>query len=782
MRRREFVAGMLASAIAAPAWARAQSPGRKPRLLIGDEDPFTGLSLLRTRYAAGLRPSDDMLGWALSWQLTGKDSFAQRALSEMRKNQLPTRGRPSVNWVHYTAWSLAFDWMFAHPDFDQALKDRIANGLVEGAEKMLKRPELRKPDLVSYANYPVRYLSLAAFALAAVRGYGDFDHRSAPLRAEADEALLNIYRQTQFVTPKGSYHESMDYMRITWASLLLMVELQRTTTGVDPAHGFSLFRNVGNTYLYKLMPNGTPSREGDNEYPILDTRDTAVIGYAVNRFKDPYSAWLLRKSGFFVKGWILPVLEFLWDDPEVTPMNPADAPESTLPRQHYFPGVGHLVIRNGWKPDSTWIQFCCGPYFAKHQHMDQNQVTIYHNGYMAIDSGADYTESESPQYLNYYRRTVAHNSMLVYDPAEKFFWSSDVLAAANDGGQRMNSSRYWNTIRSVKDWENTRAMWNLGCMRVTAYEPGQYHYALGDATKAYVSKKLRRFTRETVYIPEGNLLFVFDRVDATNPNFHKAWLLHGVNQPSVDNDTGSSTQNVSTFANAKTFRFQDGTGEILVHSLLPTQRSIVRRGGPGNEFWTPGNDSGGPWGSGQNWPLDAGKGGPLPTDPKLLHMWKTFWPDSNRIERSNMVNVVPGAWRIEVSPTVPAEEDLFLHVFEIGDKDATGGKRVELLKGANFTGAAFEKGPAVLFSTVGPAITEGEVSLPDMPCDFLLITSLVPHATYALNFTGLNAPTTPSPIAPGEPAQLLRQRANGDGILRVDIQKLGNLSLHFHRV
>ena len=79
----------------------------------------------------------------------------------------------------------------------------------------------------------------------------------------------------------------MDYMRITWASLVLLAELQRTTTGVDPAHHFSVFRNIGATYLYKLLPDGTPSREGDNEYPILDSRDTALLGYAVNRFKDP---------------------------------------------------------------------------------------------------------------------------------------------------------------------------------------------------------------------------------------------------------------------------------------------------------------------------------------------------------------------------------------------------------------------------------------------------------------------------------------------------------------
>ena len=206
--------------------------------------------------------------------------------------------------------------------FDSALKDRVANQLVDGAVKVLAMEELSRPDEISYQNYPVRYLALAAFPLAAVKGYADFDRRCDPLRDKVQQGLLNIFEQTEFVTPRGSYHESMDYMRITWASLLLMVELQRTTTGVDPARRYSLFRNIGETYLYKLMPNGTPSREGDNEYPVLDTRDTAVIGYAVNRFKDPYSAWLLRDSGFFVKEWPLPVLDFLWNDPEVTPLEP----------------------------------------------------------------------------------------------------------------------------------------------------------------------------------------------------------------------------------------------------------------------------------------------------------------------------------------------------------------------------------------------------------------------------------------------------------------------------
>ena len=59
---------------------REQSQVRqRPRLLISNTDPFTGLALLKTRYASGMRPSEDMEGWALSWQLTREDSFAEKA-------------------------------------------------------------------------------------------------------------------------------------------------------------------------------------------------------------------------------------------------------------------------------------------------------------------------------------------------------------------------------------------------------------------------------------------------------------------------------------------------------------------------------------------------------------------------------------------------------------------------------------------------------------------------------------------------------------------------------
>jgi heparin/heparan-sulfate lyase len=532
-----------------------------------------------------------------------------------------------------------------------------------------------------------------------------------------------------------------------------------------------------------LLPDGTPSREGDNEYPILDARDTSVIGYSVNRFKDPFSAWLLRKSGFFAKEWTLPVLQFLWDDPEVAPRDPALAEEDELTRQRYFPGVGHLVIRDGWKADSTWIEFDCGPYLAKHQHLDQNQINIFHRGYLAVDSGADYTDSESPHYLNYYRRTVAHNTVLIYDPAEKFFWSENLLAAANDGGQRMDSSRFWNTIRSPKDWQETRELWDLGTMRVTDYVAGQYHYAMGDATNAYSREKLNRFTREIVYLLPQNLLLVFDRVVSMNRAFHKAWLLHGVNQPLVDQDSGTGFAEAKEFKNARTFRFREGRGEVLIHSLLPRERVITRRGGPGLEFYTPGDDQGGGWGSGENWPLEPAEGGPLPQDPRLIHMWKKFWgEDFSRISPSNRKNGVPGGWRIEVSPSVSSAGDLFLHVFEIGDVGATGRKHIALVEGTNFSGAVTQHGPCVLFATAESASRSGEASLPDVGFSSLIVTSLQPNAVYELTFRGPNVPSSPQAALPGVEIDRIRARTNSKGVIRVEKAFPNNARMRISRV
>jgi hypothetical protein len=749
----------IAAAIAILGGLSVQAEPAGPHMLVAERDPFSGLPALRARYAAGERPSDDLPGWALSYLLSGDEAFARRAVEQMRGAHLPARGRSNL-YLDYMSWSLAFDWLQAYPGFDAALKDRIAGELVDGAQRMLALPSLADPGQASYHNHTVRELALAVFALAAASGQPSVESRAAPMRAQAARALDNILETTNLVNPEGGYHESMDYMRITWVPLALMAELRRTTTGDDPAHHFGVFRSMGPTYLYKVLPDGSTARDDDNEFPHLDSVDAVVLGYAVHRFKDPYAAWLLQKSGWIPERWRIPVLEFLWRDMTVVPRDPATTTAAELPRERHFPGVDHVVLRDGWGPDSTWIEFSSGPYFAKHDHLDTNQFVIYHKGHLALDTGADYTDTESPHYLNYYRRTVAHNTMLVYQPGETFFWGENKWPAANDGGQRMDSSRFWNSVRSLEDWRKTRDLWDRG--RIAAFDPvpGRYTYVRGDGTGAYHPSKVDRFVRDLAWLPRARVLFVLDRVRSTDPSFRKTWLLHGVAEPKVEGGAAARAigQGGTAHGDARTLTFEDGQGRLRVHSVLPLERDVVVRGGAGWEFWTPGDERGGAWGSGQNWPLDPAEGGPLPADPYLNQMWKTFWGgDMAKLSPSNRRAVVPGGWRLEVSPRAAARDDVFLSVLEIGDRGAAPLRIDPIAEGKGLAGAVVAGETAVLLSTGAEPLLEGEVTLPDTPSAFLLVTGLVPRAAYDLQLT--------SAFAPGAPVWRLEAEANDAGVV-----------------
>ena len=234
-----------------------------------------------------------------------------------------------------------------------------------------------------------------------------------------------------------------------------------------------------------------------------------------------------------------------------------------------------------------------------------------------------------------------------------------------------------------------------------------------------------------------------------------------------------------SYSDASNFIYEDGNGRLRVHALLPREKDLVTRGGPGWEFWTPGDEFGGAWGSGKNWPLDPPAGGPLPDDPYLRKMWKTFWGDDfEKLLASNTRAVVPAAWRVEISPVKPAKEDLFLNVLEIGDKGDARAPKVELVDGSNLIGALVQGGTVVLFATTDDFVTDGEVTIPNVETENLLISGLKPHATYELQMTGGRA-NWRGGLFNGILAGTFIARANDSGLLYVAFkgQKDGRLRL-----
>jgi hypothetical protein len=158
----------------------------------------------------------------------------------------------------------------------------------------------------------------------------------------------------------------------------------------------------------------------------------------------------------------------------------------------------------------------------------------------------------------------------------------------------------------------------------------------------------------------------------------------------------------------------------------------------------------------------------------LKKMWRTFWGgEMERLSPSNRQAVVPGGWRIEVSPGRPSRDDVFLNVLEIGDQ---GGAplRIERVAGYRLAGAVVAGAAAVLGATEDdPA--EGEATLPDVPTAALLLTGLEPGVSYELQLT--------SGFAPGSPLWRETLAASDAGVIhvrwnerngRLRVRRLGN--------
>ncbi len=195
--------------------------------------------------------------------------------------------------------------------------------------------------------------------------------------------------------------------------------------------------------------------------------------------------------------------------------------------------------------------------------------------------------------------------------------------------------------------------------RLVAFETGpQFTYVAGDATATYVPEKCSLMVRQFVFIPPNHFV-VFDRATSTNAEYHKRWLLHTANEPVV---TG------------KEFRADQDRGRLFCRTLLPEDAMLEKVGGPGQQFLA----------DGVNYPLED-----------------QWYEDDGTLKHELM-----GGWRMEISPTSPRTDDVFLHLIEVGDQTLAAMGEAELVReegsvGVEFT--ALDKSVRITFGTEGDA-------------------------------------------------------------------------------
>lgn len=231
-----------------------------------------------------------------------------------------------------------------------------------------------------------------------------------------------------------------------------------------------------------------------------------------------------------------------------------------LPTARYFEKLGIVYMRSGNTTSDTYAMYSSGGDILGHRHYDNGHFTIYHKGFLAMDSG---TRPEPGIHLPYYYcRTVAHNCITVRMPGERLpdYWGNPAQGEVksgvpNDGGQCKLSNK-----------------------GVIAFDENpEYVYIASDMSDSYSSKKIASLTRQFVYILP-DVFIVYDRVNATDAGYPKRWLLHTAAEPNVV---------------ANTFYADHRDGRLFCTTVLPEKYVVTKIGGPGKQFWS----------DQKNWPL-----------------------------------------------------------------------------------------------------------------------------------------------------------------------------------
>ncbi|SDE11484.1 Cohesin domain-containing protein [Paenibacillus sp. UNCCL117] len=436
--------------------------------------------------------------------------------------------------------------------------------------------------------------------------------------------------------------------------------------------------------IYTRRPDGQLLRDGDSyqdvyTIPNVTWKYETVSMLAASQYENPYVRDMFLKE--YVPGSVDAVMEML-----LVPSNMVSRPVDDLPLTQYFGSpMGSMVARTGWddpvginknSPSVVAEMKIGGYWFGNHQHLDMGSFQLYYQGSLAVDSGMysgvlapgqtttqDYGSDHD---RNYFKRTIAHNSMLVYDPSEVFRYRGWQLD--NDGGQRWANSTYAeaHSLEQLVGKDYSRA-------KVTGHEYGtdpyapEYSYIKGDLTQAY-SDKVKQFERSMMFFnlkdsTHPAAMVVFDKVVSKDSSFEKYWLLHSMEKPEVNGSAATITRNNS-----------DYSGKLVNETLLPLNASVDIVGDHDYNFQV--FDT-----SYDQWPLEP---------PNLP-------PGQYTIEQ--------GAYRVEVKPTIKAETDYFLNVMQVMDSGQTVTLPTRRLDADLMTGAQIDD-RAVWFSKSGKRLNQ----------------------------------------------------------------------------
>jgi len=553
--------------------------------------------IMQTPSGAGWKDNRNAGYVAFMYLITGEEKYLSKCSSYLDAliAERPTDKFLAAEWI--PTGSMLLDWIWN--DLSRGEREKYARTLLDICEWMLKRH--RHSDFSN--QFVLEHLSViyvgvllhgedidrvrSAEMLKTGRDYllshavpGSSEIAGQLLPDPERRGALGNYRSIpvspahtgpQFV---GGQAEGFSYNDWGYARpLALTCEMWRVATGQDLFANSSFFRGQGIWHAYGLREYSQTFARSEDCPPgyAPDEFMKIFMHLLAARLQDPLAEWVACKVKWrnVQRGW----MELLWRDPELAPRSPKDL---DLPLATEFGKLGHVYFRSGWgDKHSSFALFQCGPFYAGHQHLDNNTFVIHRTGSLAIESGLN---EYSTHRGNYYCRTIAHNGIVVFDPTEQFSgntWGSRGKGGSNDGGQIRR--------RGI----NRCGEFAPGCPadtpRIVAFASGAHcAAAAGDATRSYNPEKVSKVLRAFYHLRPGapgrdtiETFVVYDRVAVTHKGLRPKWVIHSIERPQV---------------NGNTFVITRESGRLLAQVILPSDAKIELIGGAGKEFFVDGKN------------------------------------------------------------------------------------------------------------------------------------------------------------------------------------------------
>jgi len=732
---------------------------------------------------------------SLAWLITGDRrhltnsiAYAQRILQKpMREHFEDVHAATFLGaaWVH--AMALHYDW--CHDQLSPAHRKAVSEWLKEAANWAW----VRSGAPIAHNDGGARQCLLASAALALL---GDDPVGADLFRRSQQNFTKNLLPWLNDGGQGGRSGDGGEYEGLHAFFIVRYAWMSQTATGEDVFSESPFFFNRLNHILFGWYPrplverNGafsmrqyySPSGDHIRMGYVGDTQPYQSAAALCARYRSTPEAQAVRwLAGQWPTAWMQYTLRWavLGDFENVPAVQPREL-------AFFDRGCNTVYLRSDWSDDATWILFENAPYVSAHGSLDSGTFEIFKGDLLAARTGnLDHANVGAKHTMNYLHRTIAGNCLLILDPEEK--WKGFLGGAEggqDGGGQRTNfplgSSPDADTYLAYRD------LFQRG--RITGFkQDAQWAYAAADLTPAYNNPqihggklnrpKVKSVRREMLYLRNLDSVVVFDRISALQPVFRKTWLLHSLGDLEVlDGKETKIDDGEFRYAGATRAVIRYGWpkpvpsfGCCLSVTLFPENPLISRIGG--------------------RVPLPEGKTEGFPGDQwhgKHQHRHlKDFWvngtnyPPGNSPEirwfgepgSGDYVEGTPdetggrGKWRIEVSPSVPAADDLFLHVLcpRLG-KAGSFPTVSRILAPEHYAGGLVSEGElqsAFFFCKEIEGERGFKAKLPDSPETTCFVTGLAP-GSYLVE-TGNRSPIR---LEAGDDGLLVIEKASGAVTIR----------------